>query len=445
LPVRPDDPPRVRIALAGLGTVGRSVVRLLRDERPRLRRLTGVELDLTVVFDRSHHKKDVSWLDPSTRLTDSLDEFLSSPADVTVELMGGSDPADRIIRESLRGRKAVVTANKQLMAAGGSEYMELAERNRAYLGFEASVAGGIPILRTLRRSLVADRILSLRGILNGTCNFILSEMAESGSGQAEVLARAQTLGYAEADPWLDVSGRDTADKLVILAALAFGCWARPERLKTQGISEIDPVDFLYAERLGATIRMLGVASRNEDRISMWVSPFLVDQRLTLSKISGVVNAVEISGARLGSTLFSGQGAGGDPTAVSVVGDILNAARWWQGETVFTAPRVDDPATVSSPKNAEGSDDFAPRESFPFYLRLFVEDRPGIIARLAHILASHQINIDSILQESWSERTRLPFVISVDPTSLATIEQAVAEMRSLDFMQAPPVVLPILRA
>jgi len=444
LPTQPKNPPRFRVALAGLGTVGGAVIRLLQEESARLHRLMGAELDLTVIFDRSYKNKDVSWLQPATRLTDSIDEFLASPADIVVELIGGEEPAGRILRESLQRQKAVVTANKQLMAASGGAYLELAEKSRAYLGFEASVAGGIPILRTLRRSLIADRILSVRGILNGTCNFILSEMAESGRGQAEILTQAQSLGFAEADPWLDVSGRDTADKLVILAALAFGRWARPEKLTTRGILEIDPVDFLYAERLGTTIRMLGVAQRSEKHLSLWVSPFLVDRRLTLSKISGVVNAVEVTGVRLGSALFSGQGAGGDPTAVSVVSDILAAARWRQGETVFTAPRVEDPEAFSTSANAEGSD-YAPRDSFPFYLRLFVEDRPGIIARLAHILASHNINIDSVLQESWAERARLPFVISVDPTPLATIEKAVTEMRSLDFMQAPPVLLPILRA
>ncbi len=415
------------------------MIRLLSDESARLHRHMGTELDLTTVFDRSHKKKDVSWLPSTARLTDSLEEFLGGPADIVVELIGGEEPADRIIREGLSQKRAVVTANKQLMAACGDSYLELAEKNRAYLGFEASVAGGIPILRTLRRSLSADRIVSIRGILNGTCNFILSEMSESRREQAEVLAQAQALGFAEADPRLDVSGQDTADKLVILAALAFGRWARPDRLTMRGITEIDPVDFLYAKRLGAAIRMLGVAERSDGHVSLWVSPCLVDERLTLSKISGVVNAVEITGDRLGPTLFSGPGAGGDPTAVSVVGDILNAARWWQGETVFTAPRVEDPASSSA--NAE---DFAPRDRLPFYLRFFVEDRPGIIARLAHILASHEINIDSVLQESWSERERLPFVISVDPTPHATIEKAVAEMNSLDFVQAPPVVLPILR-
>ena len=176
MPTQPKNPPRFRVALAGLGTVGGAVIRLLQEESARLHRLMGAELDLTVIFDRSYKNKDVSWLQPATRLTDSIDEFLASPADIVVELIGGEEPAGRILRESLQRQKAVVTANKQLMAASGGAYLELAEKSRAYLGFEASVAGGIPILRTLRRSLIADRILSVRGILNGTCNFILSEV-----------------------------------------------------------------------------------------------------------------------------------------------------------------------------------------------------------------------------------------------------------------------------
>ncbi|MEE9263304.1 MAG: homoserine dehydrogenase [Vicinamibacteria bacterium] len=430
-----DAPPRSRIALAGLGTVGRAVVRQLREDSARLRETSGSELELSLIFDRSHHEKDLSTLAPGVAVTDSIDEFLASPADIIVELIGGTDPADRIIREGLQKQKAVVTANKQLMAEWGGQYLELAEKREAYLGFEASVAGGIPILRLLRRSLIADRILSIRGILNGTCNFILSEMAETKREFGDVLAQAQELGYAEADPSLDISGRDTADKLTILAALAFGRWAKPEQVATQGISEIDPVDFLYANRLGTTIRMLGVASRGEKNFSMWVGPSLIDEQLTLSKISGVVNAVEVTGARLGSALFSGEGAGGNPTAVSVVADILNAARWRQGKTDFSAPQA---------KNGGDADDFSPLESWPFYIRFFIRDQPGIIAKLAEILARHQINIDSVLQESWHQRDNLPFVISVDPTPLPALEKALSEMSSLDFINTPPLALPILR-
>ena len=430
-----DSPPRSRIALAGLGTVGRAVVRQLKEDSARLQKTSGSNLELSLILDRSHHKKDLSTLAPGVAVTDSIDEFLASPADIIVELIGGTDPADRIIREGLQKQKAVVTANKQLMAESGNQYLELAEKREAYLGFEASVAGGIPILRLLRRSLVADRILSIRGILNGTCNFILSEMAETEREFGDVLAQAQELGYAEANPSLDVSGRDTADKLTILAALAFGRWAKPEQLATQGISEIDPVDFLYANRMGTTIRMLGVASLGEKNVSMWVSPFLIDKKLTLSKISGVVNAVEVTGTRLGSALFSGEGAGGNPTAVSVVADILNAARWRQGKTVFTAPSADNNASA---------EDFSPLESWPFYIRFFIRDQPGIISTLAAILARNKINIDSVLQESWHERDNLPFVISVDPTPLPALERALAEIKSLDFINTPPLALPILR-
>jgi len=181
--------------------------------------------------------------------------------------------------------------------------------------------------------------------------------------------------------------------------------------------------------------LLGMASLGEKNVSMWVSPFLIDQQLTLSKISGVVNAVEVTGARLGSALFSGEGAGGNPTAVSVVADILNAARWRQGKTVFTAPSAD---------NSVSAEDFSPLESWPFYIRFFIRDQPGIIATLAEILARHKINIDSVLQESWHERDNLPFVISVDPTPLPALERALAEIKSLDFINTPPLALPILR-
>jgi homoserine dehydrogenase len=439
LPIPPESSsPKIRIALAGLGTVGTAVIRLLQEERERLRQLVGADLKLELVFDRSHQSKDIAWMGPGIRVTDSVDEFLSglaNQADIVVELIGGTDVADRILREGLAHRKAVITANKLLMARSGGPYLELADKNHAFLGFEASVAGGVPILRALGRSLIADQILSIRGILNGTCNFILSEMAESGREFGTVLAQAQSLGFAEANPELDVSGRDTADKLAILAALAFGQWVHPDEIPTQGISEIQPVDFLYARRLNATIRMLGVARLHEKKLSLWAGPFLVDRRLPLCKISGVSNAVEVNGARLGSALFSGEGAGGNPTSVSVVADILNAALWRQGKARFSVPRV-APAASGNPGK---------EEYFPYYFRFFIEDRPGIIAELADILARHDINIDSVLQESWPDRSHLPFVISVDPTPHSTIERALADMGDLGFMKAPPVVLPILSA
>ena len=371
-------------------------------------------------------------------MTDSLEEFLHTPSDIVVELIGGVDPADQIIRSSLQRGKAVVTANKLLMARNGECYLNFAAEHHAYLGFEACVAGGIPIIRVLQRSLFADRIVRLRGILNGTCNFILSEMAETGQSFEQILKRAQTLGYAEADPDLDVSGQDTRDKLAILSALAFGKWVVPEEIPTQGIAEISPVDFLYAGRLTTTIKLLAVGEEGGEGLSLRVSPFLVRDRLPLSKISGALNAVEVAGAMVGSTVFSGQGAGGNPTAVSVVADVLNAALA-AGKKVRSDPAVTPgrKAAASKKRSTESN------RTYPFYIRFFVKDQSGIIAALSGILAREGINIDSVIQERGHDRSNLPFIITVEPTAFSTIQKAVADMRKLEFNNLAPLALPIL--
>lgn len=428
-------PPEIRIALAGLGTVGTAVARLLQEDARRLREETGVPLHLSLIFDRSYRRKEIGWLAPQVQLTDSLDEFLRHPADIVVELIGGIEPAEEIITTALRKGKAVVTANKFLLAQAVHRYLTLAAQHKASLGFEAAVAGGIPIIRTLRHSLCADQIVRLRGILNGTCNFILSEMATSGRRYDDVLAEAQARGYAEADPTMDVSGRDTADKLALLCALAFGRALTPEQIPTTGITELTPVDFLYARRLDCAIKLIGLAERRDTQLAVRVSPFLVHKRLTLAAVSGALNAVEVTGARLGSILFSGPGAGGNPTAVSVVADIVNAALWKQGKGLFLPPLL---APASPIEVGSGTD-----ESYPFYIRFTVTDRPGIIAAVATILASWRISLDAVVQEPWQDRTHLPFVVTVEPTPFALMERAFAELRALDFNTSPPLLLPIL--
>jgi homoserine dehydrogenase len=461
----------IRVALAGLGTVGTAVIRLLQGEEARYLDEIGVPLRLAVVLDRSYRQKDTSWIGPQVTVTDSLEEFLRTPADIVVELLGGTDPADQIITTGLQQRQAVVTANKLLLAKSAKRYFQLAREHNAYLGFEAAVAGGIPILRALRRALFADRIVRLRGILNGTCNFILSEMADSGRPFPDVLHEAQALGYAEADPWLDISGRDTADKLAILSLLAFGKSVDPEHIPTLGISMISPVDLVYARRLECTLRLLGVAERQGDAVFLRVSPFFVSKRLPLSAVSGVLNAVEVVGPRLGSTVFSGRGAGGDPTAVSVVADILNAALWKQGEApfylqpFFHRPPPAGKSQIPNSKSQTNSNDLnsksetcserlelgardlefppAGAEVYPFYTRFFVKDRPGIIAAVASALARYEININSVWQEPWPDHANLPFVMTVEPTLFATMQQAISELSQLDFNNVPPLALPML--
>jgi homoserine dehydrogenase len=437
----------IRVAVAGLGTVGTAVIRLLQEESARYREEIGVPLRLALILDRSYRRKDISWIGSHVKITDSLDEFLETPSDIVVELIGGAEPADRIITASLQQQKAVVTANKLLLAKSARRYFQLALEHNSYLGFEAAVAGGIPILRVLRRALFADRLVRLRGILNGTCNFILSEMAESGRGFQPVLSQAQALGYAEADPFLDISGRDTTDKLAILSLLAFGTSIDPDQIPTLGISEISPIDVLYAHRLDCTIKLLGVAERKGDEVSLRVSPFFVPKRLPLSSVSGVLNAVEVTGTKLGSAVFSGRGAGGDPTAVSVMSDVLNAALWRQGEAHFylqpifhrNAPSrtaiVNDQSSTLELLNGT--------ETYPFYIRFFVKDRPGIIAAVASILARREININSVLQEPWHDHSNLPFVMTVERTPFPVMQPAISELSQLEFNNVPPLILPML--
>ena len=434
----------VRVAVAGFGTVGQAVIRLLQNQSEGFRRRWNVDLRLVAVLDRSHARKDTSWISPDTRFTDSIAEFQNTSADVFVELIGGMSPAREIIGSGLRDKTAVVTANKLLMARQGTELLNLAAERHSYLGFEAAVAGGIPIIRAVRRSFFSDQIVGVRGILNGTCNYILSEMAERGREYESALSQAQSLGYAEADPTLDVCGADTTDKLAILATLCFGAGILPDQIPTRGITDVDSTDFLYCQRLNSTIKLVGIVHHSRKRLSLRVSPFLIDNSLPLSKVSGVLNAVEIVGETLGPVIISGQGAGGGPTAVSVVADVLNAALW-RREALLTSDEGLPPPAPLDAAGGEGEYTLSQeKECYPFYIRFFVADRPGIISDLARRLADRGISIDSVLQESWSDRSNLPFVITVEPTPFSILHEAVEEMAKLDFNRRPPLPLPILR-
>ena len=428
---------RVRVSLAGLGTVGRGVVRLLEEEAPRYRERFGIDLELGMILDRSYQKKDTSWISSEVSFTDSLDEFLTAPSEVVVELIGGVGLADRIIRSALRDSKSVVTANKALMALHGTDYLKLAAEADSYLGFEASVAGGIPIIQVINHSLSSDQVLGVRGILNGTCNFILSAMANGQTDYKDALAEAQSLGYAESDPTLDVCGGDARDKLAILSTLCFHAAIDPEKIPTQGIEEVNAVDFVYAQKIDSTIKLLGVATARDDQLCLRVGPFLVDNNLLLSRIAGVLNAVEVMGATVGPVLLSGSGAGEGPTAVSVLADVLRAAQQGNGaaSTLLSSGETGDLDIVLGGEE---------EETYPFYLRFFVKDRPGIIATLTRILAQRNINIDLVLQESWSDRSNFPFVITVEPTRFSSMQEAVEEMKTLDFNCVDPLVLPILK-
>ena len=432
--MKSDVPAPVRVGLLGYGTVGRAFARLAASRAADLAARRGVSLRLAAIGTRrAEQVRDADLGD--VRWTTDLAAVATAPdIDLVVELIGGHEPANTLVRAALGAGKGVVTANKLLLAKEGAALQDLAREKRAGLGIEAAVAGGIPILRALRESFAGDRVVSVAGILNGTCNFILTEMEETGRAYADVLKEAQRLGYAEADPASDVEGEDAAYKLALLARLAFGREAQVSQIAREGITNLLPCDFLYAKRLGRTPRQLGVARElPSGHVILSVRTHLVSKAALLAKVTGPFNAIEVKAAAGGSFVFSGRGAGGDPTATAVLADVVELARS-AGE-----PRV-PPLGFASLLPCEPA---SPAEFVSAYsLRFVVRDRPGIIADLARILADHGVNIEAVFQEPWTDKDALPFVITLEPVAQSALDAALAKIRGLEFHVEPPLALPL---
>ena len=425
----------LRLGLLGFGTVGRALVRLVEAESPRLSRQLGVDLRFVAVASRALPRKAPEGLPAGARVTEDLLAVATAPdVDVVVELLGGLDPAGPLLVAALGAGKSVVTANKALLAVRGTELALLARHQRVALAFEAAVAGGIPILRAIRESFAGDRIDAVSGILNGTCNFVLTGMARSARPYDGVLAEAQALGYAEADPAADVEGTDAACKLALLARLAFGQEVPLEAVPTEGITRLQPVDFVYSGMLGRTPRQLGIARRLADgRLLLSVRTHLVSNDSMLARVDGPFNAVQVSTSRGGDFVFTGRGAGGDPTATAVLADLVEIAR--RG----AEPRVPPfGAGELAPFAPAGPADFVA----PFYLRFVVRDRPGILAELASVLARHDVNVDAVFQAPWSEKSALPFVVTLEPVDEGRLGRALVDLAALPFHVEAPLALPM---
>jgi homoserine dehydrogenase len=412
-----------RIAIAGFGTVGRAVAR-------RLHEMDSTELQLAVICNRDVQRKRVDWVDPAVRWTEDIEEALTDDVDVLVELIGGRSPAEEWIRRALAAGKSVVTANKQVIAHAGPELLEAAGRSGRHVRFEAAVAGGVPVVRAIEHGLAGDRLTRVAGILNGTCNYILSRMERDRVAFRDALTEAQSLGLAEADPSQDIEGFDAQAKLAILAHVALRAHVPASAIQARRIDTIDAVDFLYAQQIGCTIRQIAWAERTPDpgMLRAAVGPALVPLGSPLARVRGSENLVMLRGQYGGETTFGGLGAGGEPTAVAVVSDLLAIAREW-------APF----ATRAAADRAEVSPDFVS----PYYVRFTVADRPGIIAALATVFARNDINIDAILQEPGFPEGRRPFVVSLDPAPSSAIDTALKEMAAFDFHEVPPIALPVL--
>jgi homoserine dehydrogenase len=408
----------LRIALFGFGTVGSSVARILVESKPE-------GLELTHIFNRGVARKRVDWTPKGVTWSEDADAVLASDADVIVELAGGLDPAGVWVRRALESGKSVVTANKKLIACHGVDLERLAAAKGGHLKYGAAVAGGIPVIPGLEQGLAGDQIERIEGILNGTCNFILSKM-EEGAEYATVLAEAQAKGYAEADPTEDVGGFDARAKLAILMRLALRVQVDPEEIIPRPITTVSAVDFSYARDLGSTIRQVSRAEQAEGRLAATVGPMLVDKRSPLAWSHGTENMVIASGRYGGDVVFSGHGAGGHPTAVAVVSDLLALAHG--------SRRVGIP---SAPAHVGGEFEV------PHYIRFLVRDRPGIVAAITGALAREQINIRAILQKPGYPADALPFVVTVEPCKPSALKRALEPVRVLDCMLVEPLDLQIL--
>jgi homoserine dehydrogenase len=413
-----------KVALVGFGTVGSSVAKILVERRNTCLRLTHV-------CNRNVARKKVDWLPADVVWTEDINDVIASDAEIVVEVMGGLQPTEDWVRRALFSGKSVVTANKQLIAHCGSELIALARQMHQQIEFGASVAGGVPVISGLHEGLAGDELFKIYGILNGTCNYILSQIETNGVPFATALREAQKLGFAEANPTEDIDGLDARAKLTILARVALHCNVEASSIVARTISAIDALDFEYANQLGCTIRQISQAELKDNQLFAAVQPALVQLNSPLARVEGSQNLVMATGVYGGETVFGGHGAGGHPTAVAVVSDILAIARAKRaGNSQVGKPVVKSP-TVTSDFNSK------------HYLRFIVRDRPGIIAALATILDKYSINIDSVLQKPGFPKTHLPFLITLEDYSASLVERALGEINALDFMVEPCLHMPIL--
>ncbi|KYO57575.1 homoserine dehydrogenase [Tistrella mobilis] len=423
----------LRVGVAGLGTVGVGVVEILRNQAALIAARAGRPIEVTAVSarDRSRDRGvdlgGLGWEDDAVALARRDD------VDVVVELIGGAEgTALDLARAAFSGGKSFVTANKAMIAAHGPELAAAAEESGLALAFEAAVAGGIPILKALREGLAGNAVGRVYGILNGTCNYILTEMRTTGRDFSDVLAQAQALGYAEADPTFDVDGIDTAHKLAILAALAFGGRPDIDAIHVEGIRHVTIDDIRFAEELGFRIKLLGVARMTGQGLEQRVHPCMVPLSAPIAHVEGVFNAVVAEGDAVGGTMFQGRGAGRGPTASAVVADLIDIARG-HGGPAFAVPAFSVPAL------ALGAPTAAPIDAHvgAFYIRLMVLDQPGVLADVARAFATEQVSLESLIQRGRSEVEAVPVVLTTHATSEAALRRALDTIAALPAVIEPP--------
>ena len=426
---------QIGIGLAGLGTVGAGVFKHLQQNRVLIAERLGLELAVRRIAVRDVGKKRE--VQPSSKLlTNRWEDLVEDPdVHIVVELMGGIEPAYTCVMRALDHGKVVVTGNKALLAEHGAEIFEKGAEKNVPIFFEAAVAGGIPIIKSIREAFIGNHIRSIHAILNGTSNYILSRMTEQAMDFPLALKEAQEAGYAEADPTLDVNGWDAAHKAIILASLAYGFWVNTNQIYVEGIEQIGALDIQFAQKLGYRIKLVATIRANEESlVEVRVHPTFVPKDHVLASVNGVFNALMVHGDIVGDTLFYGRGAGQDPTTSSVISDLAQAAIWFDsGGKAFGF----------TPHGLYGKCLPIERVVSGFYLRLSVIDKPGVLAQIANILGSHQIGISSVVQPEGHEGDAVPLVLMIHDAAFGRMQTALELIRQLDCVKANPVLLRVL--
>ena len=417
----------VKVGVLGLGTVGGGTVNVLKRNVTEISRRAGREIIITRASLRNLDRDRICDVQDIALTTDPYEIINDPEIDIVLELIGGADFAKDLVLKAIENGKHVVTANKALIALHGNEIFAKASARGVMIAFEAAVAGGIPIIKAIREGLSGNQIEWLAGIINGTGNFILTEMRDKGRDFADVLAEAQALGYAETDPTFDVEGIDAAHKLTILASIAFGIPLQFDKVYTEGITQITRTDVEYAEQLGYRIKHLGIARKTPEGIELRVHPTLIPERRLIANVDGVMNAVLVKGDAVGSTLYYGAGAGAEPTASAVVADVIDVVRALTGDPENRVPHLAFRSEALSDIPVLSSEQIRTA----YYLRLNAEDKPGVLADVTRILASHSISIEAILQKEPPEgETNLPIIMLTQTTLEKEMNAAIAEIEKL---------------
>jgi homoserine dehydrogenase len=432
----------IQVGLIGFGTVGTGMASILTERKIEIAGRLGVPLQLTQIADMDIKRKRPVKV-PKNSLTSNIHDVLSNPKiDIVVELIGGIHPAREFILDAISHGKHVVTANKALLAYHGEEIFKAADAAGVEVGFEAAVGGGIPIIRAMKEGLSGDKISAIFGIVNGTSNYILTKMSNEKASFSDVLKEAQALGYAEADPTLDIGGGDSAHKLAILASLAFGTPVSIKDVYTEGIAHITPLDIAYADQFGYQMKLLAIAKRVSGKIEARVHPTMVPKETILAKVNGVFNAICVVGESVGETLFYGRGAGSAPTGSAVVSDLIDIAR-----NLLNRPDETKPFSARVPHTGMLA---AHRISLPiqsmeeitsrYYLRFMVEDQPGVLSKISGVLGRHHISIASVIQQGRKEAGAVPLVMMTHRSREKDIQAALGTINRGDMVYKPTTLI-----